>query len=95
MKKGFIYIMTNVKNNVFYIGVTRNLRSRVYQHKEKLVEGFSKKYNCTKLIYFEESVSIDAALNREKKLKNWHRQWKVDLINSVNPEWCDLAQELI
>ena len=84
--------MTNISNNVLYIGVTSDLTKRVNQHKNHEYKGFSDKYNCTKLVYFEECNDINAAIKREKQLKNWHREWKNDLVNKSNPEWKDLSE---
>ena len=90
-KNYYVYIMTNCKNTVLYIGVTNNLERRVYEHKNKLVEGFSKRYNLNKLVYFECSQDIVIAIEREKQLKGWLRSKKISLIESVNPNWNDLA----
>lgn len=87
--------MTNFSNTTFYIGVTNNLRRRVSEHKNKLVECFTSKYNLNKLVYFESTEDLEAALNREKQLKRWHRNWKVGLISEVNPEIRDLSDCLI
>lgn len=76
-------------NNVFYIGVTGDLRRRVYEHKNKLVKGFTEKYNLSKLVYYEYTTDINAALEREKQLKRWHRQWKINLIREKNQEFDD------
>ena len=84
--------MTN-KSKTLYIGVTDDLMRRVYEHNNKLREGFTKKYNLTKLVHFETFNQIDDAIRREKQLKNWHRQWKINLIESVNKEWKDLSLE--
>ncbi len=73
-------------SKMLYIGVTDDLVRRVYEHKNKLIDGFTKKYNLTKLIYFETFNNINDAIHREKQLKNWHRQWKINLIESVNKE---------
>lgn len=89
----FVYIMSNRKDGVLYIGVTSNLERRIVEHKYRMIKGFSKRYNLGKLIYFEETQDVHAALQREKNLKHYIRQWKVDLIESVNPEWKDLAAE--
>ena len=93
-KKGFVYIMTNKKNGTLYIGVTSNIIKRVYHHKNKLVDGFTKKYNLTKLVYYEVYETIDEAIKREKQLKNWKREWKINLIESVNPQWLDLYDSI-
>jgi len=89
----FVYILTNKTNRVLYIGVTSNLERRIYEHKNKLVEGFSKKYNLQKLVYYEVTNDVNSAIKREKQLKNWHRQWKTNLVNQFNPEWRDLSEE--
>jgi putative endonuclease len=93
-KQGFVYIMANNKL-VLYIGVTSDLVRRVYEHKQGLIEGFSQKYRLYKLIYFEVFDNIKDAINREKQLKNWHREWKLNLIKSKNPDFKDLYPELI
>lgn len=84
--------MTNTSKTI-YIGVTNNLNRRVFEHKNKLIEGFTKKYNLTKVVYYESCNSIEDAIHREKQLKNWHRQRKINLIESVNKEWKDLSLE--
>lgn len=84
--------MTNISKTL-YIGVTDDLMRRVYEHKNKLIEGFTKKYNLTKLVYFETFNRIEDAIRREKQLKNWHRQWKINLIESVNKDWKDISLE--
>ncbi|MBR2069428.1 MAG: GIY-YIG nuclease family protein [Candidatus Gastranaerophilales bacterium] len=95
MHKNFaIYILTNYNETTFYIGVTNSLHRRFWEHKNKVVEGFTKKYNLTKLVYYEFTDSIEAALNREKQLKRWHRQWKINLIKESNPEFKDLSAAL-
>lgn len=88
-----IYIMTNKHNQVLYTGVTSNLLRRVTEHKQKIVEGFTSKYNATKLIYYEEYATMEEAIAREKQIKGGSRQKKIDLIKSVNPEWKDLYDE--
>ena len=94
-KKGYIYIITNKNNTTLYIGVTSNLRKRIWEHKNKVVEGFSKKYNLDKLVYFEVSDSIESAIIREKYLKGKARQYKVNLIEKNNKEWQDLYNDVI
>jgi putative endonuclease len=81
----------NSPSGVLYTGVTNDLIKRIYQHKHKLVEGFTKKYNVNRLAYFEESVDIESAIAREKEIKAWRRSKKVALIKSANPQWKDLA----
>ena len=92
-EKGYVYFMTNKSNEVLYIGVTSDLHKRVAQHKNHEYEGFTDKYHCTKLVYFEECNDISAAIVREKQLKNWHREWKNKLVNDFNKDWKDLAQD--
>ncbi len=91
MKQYYIYIMTN-KSGTLYTGVTSNLRRRVYEHKNKLAECFTKKYNITKLVYYEETSDINAAITREKQIKGWLRKKKIALIKSQNPQWKDLSE---
>ena len=86
-----VYIMTNYSETSLYIGVTSNLQKRVWEHKNKIVEGFTSKYNVDKLVYFELTDSIESAINREKQLKRWHRDWKINLIKEINPEFKDLS----
>ena len=90
-EKAYVYFMTNNSNKVLYIGVTSDLTKRVMQHKNHFYEGFTEKYNCTKLVYFEECNDINSAIRREKQLKNWHRDWKNNLVNQSNKDWNDLA----
>lgn len=86
----YVYIMTNFTDTTIYIGVTNNLARRVYEHKNKLVKGFSQRYNLKKLVYFEETNDINSAIQREKQLKNWHREWKMNLIENKNTGFSDL-----
>ncbi|BAY92767.1 MULTISPECIES: GIY-YIG nuclease family protein [unclassified Tolypothrix] len=90
----YLYIMTNKYNNVLYTGVTNDLQRRVYEHKSKLIEGFTKKYNITKLVYYEIFDDAYTAISREKQIKAGSRQKKIDLVNGVNNEWKDLYEEL-
>jgi putative endonuclease len=92
-KSYFIYILTN-KSRTFYTGVTSDLHHRVTQHREKIVSGFTKKYQLTKLVYFEEFSDVNGAIAREKQLKRWARIKKISLIESVNPGWKDLGDQL-
>lgn len=91
LKKSYVYFMTNKNNTVLSIGVTSNLIKRVYQHKSKTYKGFTYRYNCDKLIYYEEFDSIEEAINREKQLKSGKRKMKNDLVNSTNLDWNDLS----
>jgi putative endonuclease len=90
-----VYIVTNKKNGTLYIGVTANLPLRMLQHKRGTLEGFTKKYGLKRVVYFEQADSIITAIEREKQLKNWHREWKIQLIESVNPEWNDLYESIL
>jgi len=89
----YVYIMANSNNKVLYTGVTNDLNRRVYEHKNKLVKGFTQRYNVNKLVYFDTSTSIKAAIAREKEIKGWRREKKNQLINSLNPEWEDLSDQ--
>jgi putative endonuclease len=82
--------MSNWNNKVIYVGVTDNLERRVFEHKNKLIDGFTKKYNAKKLIYFEYTNNINAAINRKKEIKKWRREKKNNLIESMNPKWKEL-----
>jgi len=89
----YIYILTNWKNSVLYVGMTNNLERRLYEHKNKLIDGFTKKYNLNKLVYYEQGIDVSAAIAREKEIKKWRREKKDNLINSMNPGWDDLSLE--
>jgi putative endonuclease len=93
-KQYCIYIMTNKHNTVLYTGITSNLNKRVYEHKEKLVEGFTKRYHITKLVYYEVCDDVHSAIAREKQIKAGSRRKKIELIESMNKEWRDLYEEL-
>jgi putative endonuclease len=93
-KHYYVYIMTNVRNTVLYAGVTNDLIRRAYEHKERLVDGFTKKYTIVKLVYYEVFEDIENAILREKQIKAGSRQKKVQLINNINREWRDLYDEL-
>ena len=97
MKKygGYVYLLTNKQHTVLYVGVTENVVKRVWQHKEKFVEGFTKRYNISKLVYYEEYSTLLEAIAREKQIKNWKREWKIDLIKTMNPEFRDLYYKLL
>ena len=90
----YVYILTNEKNKTLYVGVTNNLVRRVYEHKQGLVNGFSKRYKLHKLVYYEQIPSIINAIEREKQLKLWHRDWKERLIRTKNVNWDDLYNEI-
>ena len=89
---GYVYILSNRKHTVLYIGVTNNLQRRLYEHKNEMVDGFTKRYHIHRLVYFEEFEHIDQAIAREKMLKGWRRDRKDALITSFNPEWNDLSE---
>ena len=87
----YVYILTNWNNTVMYIGITNDLKRRLYEHKNKLVDGFTEKYNVTKLVYYEHTNDVHAAIAREKEIKKWHREKKNQLVMTMNPEWQDLS----
>jgi len=93
-RTGFVYFITNAYNNVLYIGVTNNLTRRIAEHKAKINKGFTYKYNCDKLVYYEMFDSIVEAIAREKQLKNWKREWKNELVVRQNAEWKDLSESV-
>lgn len=95
MKNYYIYILSNKRNGTLYIGVTSNLIKRIQEHKNKSVDGFTKKYKVDKLIYYEQTEQINSALAREKALKKWNREWKINLIEKENPNWNDLYDNII
>ena len=88
----FVYILANWNDSVLYIGVTGNLPRRLYEHRNHLVDGFSSKYNTTKLVYFEQTNDVYSAITREKQLKKWRREKKNELIGKANPKWVDLSE---
>ena len=90
----YIYFLTNHYNNVLYVGVTNDLVRRIAEHKAKINKGFTYKYNCGKLVYYETFILMTDAIAREKQLKNWKREWKNKLISDINPEWRDLCEEI-
>ena len=94
MRTAFVYILTNFHHTVFYIGTTNNLLRRTYEHREGLVEGFTKRFQVKKLVYYEQLPTMPQAIAREKQLKRWHREWKKNLITQFNPDWHDLYDEV-
>jgi len=94
MKQGYVYILANKRNGTLYVGVTSNLAQRIYQHKNNLMEGFTRKFQIHQLVYFEARVRIDDAIAREKSLKKWRRKWKLQLIEGTNPDWRDLYGDI-
>ena len=91
MREYFVYIMSN-RSKTLYVGVTNNLERRVYEHKHGLIEGFTTRYRVTRLVYYETTGDVSAAIEREKQIKGWLRRKKVALIESMNPEWDDLSE---
>ncbi|MFZ1361057.1 MAG: GIY-YIG nuclease family protein [Candidatus Saccharimonadales bacterium] len=94
-KVGYVYILASKRNGTFYIGVTSNLPQRIYQHKNNLVDGFTKRYSVHTLVYFETCDTMEQAILREKKLKKWPRNYKLDLIEAQNPDWRDLYDDIV
>ena len=90
----YIYILSNKKNGVLYVGVTNDLLRRIYEHKQEVVAGFTQKYHIHNLVYYEQYDDIRNAITREKQIKKWNRQWKIDLIEKDNPEWNDFYATL-
>ena len=90
-----VYVLASTRNGTLYVGVTNDLMRRVYEHREDLAEGFTKRYGVKMLVYFEPHETIEAALQREKNIKHWSREWKIDLIVANNPDWRDLYDEIV
>jgi len=95
MKQGFVYIMSNKPKGTLYIGVTSNIIKRIYEHKNNFFEGFTSQYQLKNLVYYEIFDSIEEAIKREKQLKNWHREWKIELVSKKNPHWEDLYESIL
>ncbi len=95
MKSYYVYILASDRNGTLYVGVTGNLTKRIWEHKNKLADGFTKKYGVDQLVYFEETSDVESAIAREKQLKNWQRKWKLELIEKDNPQWEDLYNKII
>jgi len=89
----YVYLLTNWNKKVMYVGMTNNIERRMYEHKKKLVKGFTQKYNLNKLVYVEETQEVNAAILREKEIKKWRREKKDSLVNGENPQWKDLSLE--
>ena len=94
-KQPCVYLLANKRNGSFYVGVTSNLVKRVWEHKSHLVEGFTKKYNVTLLVWYELHSTMESAIHKEKLLKNWKRSWKIKEIEKVNSKWNDLYDSII
>ncbi|OIO39757.1 MAG: GIY-YIG nuclease [Candidatus Omnitrophica bacterium CG1_02_46_14] len=95
MKSYYVYILASERNGTIYVGVTSNLVKRIYEHKQDLTDGFTKRYKVHQLVYYEEIPDINSAITREKQLKAWKRKWKLMLIEKCNPNWEDLYNQLI
>jgi putative endonuclease len=91
----FVYLMASRKNGTLYVGVTNNLVRRGYEHKNGLVEGFTDRYEVHQLVWFESTPSVEAAIHKEKQIKNWKREWKIALIEKVNPQWLDFYESIL
>ena len=89
----YVYILANKPRGTLYIGVTNNLIARVWQHKQATVPSFTQKYGVSRLVWFDETNDVAAAIQREKQLKKWRRLWKIELVEQTNPEWRDLSEE--
>jgi putative endonuclease len=94
MKYYYVYILANKQNGTLYIGVTSNLVKRVHEHREGMVDGFTKEYGVKMLVYYEQTNDVQSAIQREKRLKKWSREWKLELIEKNNPQWKDLYEEI-
>jgi putative endonuclease len=91
----FVYILASQRNGTLYVGVTNNLVRRIHEHREKLIEGFTSQYNVTRLVWFDQTASIEEAITHEKRLKRWQRDWKIALIEKSNPNWDDLYESIL
>jgi putative endonuclease len=91
----FVYILASQRNGTLYVGVTNNLVRRIYEHREKLIEGFTSQYKVTRLVWFDQTESIEEAIAHEKRLKRWRREWKIELIEKTNPAWDDLHDGIL
>ena len=94
MKSYYVYILASKPNGTLYIGITNDLMNRVFEHKNNIVDGFTKRYNVHSLVYYEQYDNIESAIIREKRLKKWNRKWKIALIERENPKWRDLYEDL-
>ena len=90
-----VYIVTNKRNGTLYVGVTSNLPKRIWEHKSKIVKGFTSKYGLNKLVWYEQYETIELAVKRERDLKFWKRKWKLEIIETMNPDWQDLYEEIV
>jgi putative endonuclease len=95
MKTYYVYIMASYRNGTLYIGITNDLVKRVWEHRNDVTDGFTKKYQVHTLVYYESTTDVESAIKREKQMKAWRRQWKLNVINDRNPEWKDLYKETV
>ncbi len=93
-KEYYVYILASKKRGTLYVGVTNDLKRRVYEHEEGMIDGFTKQYNVHQLVYFEQTGDINSAIAREKRIKKWNREWKIELIESMNSDWKDLYDDI-
>ena len=91
----FVYLLASRPNGTLYVGVTNDLRERIWQHKQDLVEGFTSKHGVKTLVWYEQTESIESAIAREKQIKKWNRAWKIELIEANNPDWKDLYEDVV
>lgn len=91
MKRYFVYVLTNKNNKIFYVGMTSDLEKRIWEHKNRMVDGFTEKYNLKKLVWFGEGVDVNEIIRKEKQIKKWNKEWKKNLVEKSNPEWKDLS----
>jgi putative endonuclease len=91
----YVYILASKRNGTLYIGLTNDLERRLYEHRNNLIDGFTKRYKVHHLVYYESVNDINTALQREKQLKRWTRKWKIELVEKTNPEWSDLAENFV
>ena len=93
MKEYYVYILSNITNTTLYVGMTNDLKRRLYEHQNKLLPGFTEKYHVNKLVYYEKTTDVNAAIQKEKNIKKWNRDWKLELIKKSNPMFKDLSLE--
>lgn len=94
MKMYYVYLLASGRNGTLYIGVTNDLKRRVYEHKQKIIKGFTEKYNVNNLVWYEQTEDVNSAIQKEKEIKKWNRNWKIELIEKDNYEWKDLYDDL-
>lgn len=94
-KQYYVYILASKRRGTLYIGVTSDLKKRIYEHKNNLVDGFTKRYGVHQFVYYEVTEDVESAITREKRMKKWRRQWKIELIENNNPDWKDLYDDIV